>query len=163
MNIAVVTEKNLKRSVAMIGNKRASGHSHGRPSLFEPRFCDEIIGFCRMGYSPSAFAGHIGVSRECLSGWARQHDDFSQAIKVAKAAWALWYEDRAREIAFGGPGCARMITFALRNAAPEDYPDKQSVVHSSRNAEPIPEITPDATPQEASEIYARRCAQISSY
>src|SRR4051794_40772155 len=79
----------------------ASGVAHpamavGRPTKYDRRYCDDIVAFCRHGYSITAFAGHIGVARSTIQEWAGAHEEFSAAVKAAKAAAALWWERRGR-------------------------------------------------------------------
>ena len=49
------------------------------------------------------------------------------AVKAAKAAAALWWEERGRSVAErgGGHGAATMVIFNLKNMAPDDYSDKR--------------------------------------
>lgn len=58
----------------------------GRPSKYDPKYCDEMIEFMAKGYTYTSFAGHIRVSRETLDAWAREHDEFSDAKRIAQAA-----------------------------------------------------------------------------
>ena len=99
----------------------------GRPSKFNPRYCHDIVAFCRHGYSITAFAGRIGVARSTIQEWAGAHEEFSAAVKAAKAAAALWWEERGRTVAErgGGHGAATMVIFNLKNMAPDDYADKR--------------------------------------
>lgn len=111
----------------------------GRPSKYDPAFCDQMIAFCRQGYSLTAFAGSIGVSRETISEWDRVHPEFSVATKIAKAAAALKWEERAGKVGErgGGPGTAQMIVFALKNMAAADFRDKIENTHSGPDGGPI--------------------------
>lgn len=99
----------------------------GRPSPYDPAFCDQVVEFCAEGYSLTGFAGKIGVCRDTISEWADKHPEFSVAVKQAKAVRAIWWEDRARQVATeGGPGGqSTMVIFGLKNHAPDDYRDKQ--------------------------------------
>ena len=104
----------------------------GRPSKYEPRYCDEVVEFCREGYSITAFAGEIGVARDTLTDWGARYPEFLAALKRAKSACARWWEERGRSIGEGGggPGSATLVTFQLRNQAPDDFQDRRQVEHS---------------------------------
>ena len=54
-------------------------------------------------------------------------EEFSAAVKAAKAAAALWWEERGRTVAErgGGHGAATMVIFNLKNMAPDDYADRR--------------------------------------
>lgn len=98
----------------------------GRPTLYRPEYCDELVAFCRQGFSITGFAGEIGVCRETISEWASVHPEFSVAVKRAKAAATRSYEGDALRVRSkgGGPGTATLIIFGLKNMAPDDYSDR---------------------------------------
>lgn len=58
----------------------------GRPTKYDPIYCDQMIEFMSKGYSYTAFAGHIGVNVDTLQEWSRNHRDFSVAKSIAEAA-----------------------------------------------------------------------------
>ena len=111
----------------------------GRPSLYRPEYCDQIIEVMKTGLSVAGFAGTIGVSRRAISQWAEVHPAFMQALACAKAVCALHWERlalRAGENAREG-GNPAMIMFALRNMAPADWMDKATVALTGDGSGPI--------------------------
>lgn len=104
----------------------------GRPSKYDPTFCDQVIAYCSEGKSLTAFAASITVARATLLNWARQHSEFAEAIDIAKAAACSWWEERGRKVADGdgGPGAASMVQFALKNFGAEDFSDRRQVEYS---------------------------------
>src|SRR4051812_14268864 len=100
----------------------------GRPSKYEPRFCDELIEVMGKGFSLTAFAGEISVSRATINNWMADHPEFLEATRVgqAKRTKALETTLLAGET---GPKVTGHI-FALKNADPEGWKDKQEVEHS---------------------------------
>lgn len=100
-----------------------------RPSKYDPAFCDEAFEFLKQGYSATAFAGHIGVSRQTLYNWADERPEFFDALKSGQAAGVHWWEDRLRDIAEGKDGNATAAIFALKNRGADDWRDKQEVAH----------------------------------
>jgi DNA-binding XRE family transcriptional regulator len=94
----------------------------GRPSKYDPAFCEEAIAFMRKGYSQTAFAGHLGISRDTLYEWASKHPAFSYAINIAKAGRVLSLETDLLGAETGPMVTSRI--FALKNAAPDDWRDK---------------------------------------
>lgn len=113
--------------------------SLGRPSKYRDEYAEEVVAFCADGYSLTAFAGSIDVARSTINEWIEQHPAFSEAVSRAKNKRALWWEDRARNVAMeGGPGGqATMVIFGLKNHAPEDFSDKQVHEHGGPNGGPI--------------------------
>jgi hypothetical protein len=54
----------------------------GRPSKYDPKFCDMLIEHMAKGYSFESFAGDIGVNRDTLYEWTSVHSNFSDAKKT---------------------------------------------------------------------------------
>lgn len=68
----------------------------GRPTKYDPKYCEMIIDFMSTGQSLIAFADEIGVVDSTLYGWAEKHPDFMRAKKRALHACQRWWEDQAR-------------------------------------------------------------------
>ena len=99
----------------------------GRPSSYDPAYCEEMVEYCRDGKSITGFAGKIGVSRDCLTKWGQQYPEFLLAIKAAKSAATYGVEiDAARQRKENG-GSASVTIFQLKNFAPDDYRDTQVI------------------------------------
>ena len=99
----------------------------GRPSKYDPAFCEDIVAYCQDGSSISSFAASISVSRSSITEWATEHKEFSLAVKSAKTAVAAWYDKVARKVAQDGGGNATLCIFGLKNFDEEDFRDKQDV------------------------------------
>lgn len=102
----------------------------GRPSKYDPSYCDGIVEHCRTGASLTSYAAEIEVCRDTLTEWASVHDEFSLAVKRAKAVCAAWWERTARKNATDGGGNATLCIFGLKNMGPEDWRDKVETEHS---------------------------------
>ena len=101
----------------------------GRPTKYDPAFCEQAIDFLAQGYSVTAFAGSIRVARSTVYLWAEEHPEFSDALNIGQATSALWWEDRLRHTAATGEGNAASSIFALKNRAQEDWRDKHEHEH----------------------------------
>lgn len=101
----------------------------GRPSKYDPNFCEELIIAAKQGFSLTGFAGIIGVSRSTIQQWEVDYPEFSVAVSIAKSVLAHSWEKRGINIADGngGPGAAGMVQFALRNLASDDWKEKQEI------------------------------------
>ena len=97
-------------------------HAGGRPSKYDEAFCDQIVEEMGKGYSLTAFAGCIGVHRETLLNWGKEHPEFFDAIKRAKAA-RVFNLETGLLTAKDGPTVTSRI-FALKNADPEEWREK---------------------------------------
>lgn len=100
----------------------------GRPSKYEPRYCDELIADGEQGYSLTAFAGKIGVARSTINEWMGEHPEFSEAVKRHQAARTRFLETGLLTFDVGARITSRI--FALKNADPDGWKDKQEVEHS---------------------------------
>lgn len=98
----------------------------GRPSKYDPKFCDAVVKHCATGASLTSFAASIDVCRDTISEWCDKHEEFSAAVKRAKAKCAAWWEQNARN---GATGASKDVNptlciFGLKNMAADDWRDK---------------------------------------
>src|SRR5689334_12371072 len=107
----------------------------GRPSKYSEAYCNEVISYCSQGYSLTAFAGSIGVSRDSLYEWADKHEAFSDALKIAQTKSAIYWEDRLRNSTSSAETTAAI--FALKNRVAKDWRDKVDHEHAGANGGPI--------------------------
>lgn len=103
-----------------------------RPSKYDPAYCDAVIAHCAEGASLTSFAAEIEVARSTINEWMEHQPEFSEAVKIAKAKCAAWWEKNARVAAIGGnkDANATLCIFGLKNMAAEDWREKQEVQHS---------------------------------
>lgn len=104
----------------------------GRPSVYEERFCDEVEAFMGQGYSLTAFAGSIDVSRATIDNWMKAHPEFLEAVSRSKAKRLMHWEGQALKVSEkgGGPGTATVIVFGLKNMGGDEWSDASKVEHS---------------------------------
>lgn len=100
----------------------------GRPSKYLSTYADEVIAFMSQGYSITAFAGEIGVSRETLYAWEREFPEFSDALKRARPKRVLALE---RQL-LGAKDKMQLTSaiFALKNADPNEWREKVEVAQT---------------------------------
>jgi len=110
----------------------------GRPSKYDPAFIDEVLPFMSQGYSTTALAGHLGVSRSTLYDWIDAHPEFRDAVKAGAAASAIWWEDCLRDNAQKGEGNATSAIFGLKNRASDDWRDRKDVDLTSSDGSMTP-------------------------
>ena len=63
----------------------AKRRGRGRPSDYDPAFCDQLVKFAETGLGVSAFAGKIGVARSTVHLWAKRYPEFREAMAIAAA------------------------------------------------------------------------------
>lgn len=60
---------------------------------YKSTYCDRLVKFMARGRSYTAFAAHIGVTRETLYYWQEIYPDFAAATKLAFAKCQAWWEE----------------------------------------------------------------------
>lgn len=133
-----MTEKSAEPAPAEIA--AATPHPGGRPSKYDPAYCDQVIECLEQGASLTSFAAAIGVARSTINEWMKAHPEFSDACARAKAKCAAWWEDRGRSIALtgGGPGAATMAKFGMINMGSEDWKESSHLDHTSSDGSMSP-------------------------
>lgn len=96
-----------------------------RPTKYDPSYCDQVIETMKLGLSLTAFAGKILVARSSINEWMEHHPEFSEAVRVGKAARTAALEESMLSAESGPAVTARM--FALKNADPDEWRDKSEV------------------------------------
>ncbi len=112
----------------------------GRPTLYDPAYCEAVVAHMATGASLTSFAAEIDVARDTISEWANVHPEFSVAVKRGKAKCASWWEARGRSIAEkgGGPGAGTLVMFGLKNMGADDWSDASQVDHRSTDGSMTP-------------------------
>jgi len=108
----------------------------GRPSKYDPVYCQKVIEAGEQGLSLTAFAGMIGVCKATIDTWRAEHPEFLGACKVHQAARTLFLERGMLGEAVTGPYVNARV-FALKNAAPDEWRDKIVNEHSGPDGAPI--------------------------
>lgn len=101
----------------------------GRPTDFKPAMGEEILSLMAGGLSLAASAAELGIHRQRVYEWMERHPEFADTVKLAQAKRQLFLERRLLS-ADAGPVVTSTI-FALKNAGPEDWREKQEVEHSA--------------------------------
>lgn len=114
-----------------------------RPMIYRPEFCEAVIQHMREGASLTSFAASVGVARSTINFWIGEHPDFADAVGVAKAACAAWWEGVARQNAVTGAGNATLTVFGLCNMGRDDWRQRQEIDHSSSDGTMSPGRTLD--------------------
>lgn len=109
----------------------------GRPTDYDPAYCEVADTFLADGYSLAALAGHIGVARSTIYKWVDEHSEFSDAVKTGQAKAALWWEKVNRNFAMTGEGNATAIVFGLKNRASDEWRDMKQTELTGANGGPI--------------------------
>ncbi len=72
--------------------------SAGRPSLYDPAFCEKVIELGKKGASVLEMAVDLGVCRATLeANWPADHPEFLEALTRARECSQAWWEKAGRE------------------------------------------------------------------
>lgn len=65
----------------------------GRPSLYDAKYCEEVIALGKIGKSTEAIGAILGVGTKTLYNWRDQNPEFLHALELAKEFELQWWED----------------------------------------------------------------------
>ena len=68
----------------------------GRPSLYDPSYCDKVVELGRLGKSVEQISSNLGVSCRVMYDWRDRYPEFLRALEEAKEAEQTWWEDQAQ-------------------------------------------------------------------
>lgn len=102
----------------------------GRPTTYDPKYCQAVIEHMSEGASLTSFAASIMCSRSTINEWMAANPEFSESVKIGKALCAQWWENVSRTNAREGGGNATLCIFGLKNMAPDEWREKQEIEHS---------------------------------
>ena len=68
----------------------------GRPTLFDPSYCDKVVELGALGKSLEQISSNFGVSCRVLYDWRDKYPEFLRALEQAKEAEQTWWEDQAQ-------------------------------------------------------------------
>ena len=106
----------------------------GRPTSYDPRFCDLVIELGKEGASKAEMAAECGVSRPTFDAWCEAHEEFLYSVKEAFSFSQAWWEKKGRVATFGGVDGfnATSFIFNMKNRFPNDWREKteQAVTHT---------------------------------
>ena len=67
----------------------------GRPTLYKPEYCEEVIALGKIGKSVEQIASRLGFSLRTMYQWRDDHEEFLHALEEAKQHELAWWEDQA--------------------------------------------------------------------
>jgi len=70
----------------------------GRPSLYDPAYCERIIELGRLGKSIEQIAAQIGVGTKTMYNWRDEFPEFLRALDMAKELELDWWENIAQNM-----------------------------------------------------------------
>ena len=68
----------------------------GRPSTYDPAYCEQVIELGKLGKSTEAIGAILGCGTATLYRWRDEHPEFREAISLAKDFELHWWEEQAQ-------------------------------------------------------------------
>lgn len=132
-------------------------HPGGRPTKYKPEICEGFENRFEEGQSILEVAVSLGVSRDTLYQWAKDHKEFSDALTRAREVSQAWWEKIGRENLFDTEEYDSETKISTKNKFNDrlwsknvscrfrnDWTDKQEIEHSGavQIIDDIPKIKP---------------------
>lgn len=113
---------------------KPEGYVFGRPTLYRPAMCQQVVLLGVEGKSRAQIARTLGVDRGTLKEWEKTHADFSRAMSIAAEFAQAWWEDKGQlgvdDKSFNG----HVFSFQMKNRFRHDYSDKFEIKHDGTAA-----------------------------
>lgn len=95
----MVTKKKVskKKVTKKKTTKTVAPKKRGRPSEYDPSFCQIAIDALEKGFSKEAVAGHLRINKDTLYQYIKKHPDFADAIKEGLELSRIFWEKKALE------------------------------------------------------------------
>jgi len=101
----------------------------GRPSLYKPEYCQELMSYMSQGKPYGAFAGTIGVHIDTLYEWEKVHPEFSEAKKIGRSMSYDYMIELAHSQMIDGKLNNTAWIFMMKNM--HGWRDKQETTHEA--------------------------------
>ncbi len=91
------TTRKKKNAIEEIGTVLTPSKTRrlaGRPSKYDPAFCEIVIECMSKGFSKEAVAGHLFVCRDTIYEWEKKHPEFFDTIKLGVELSRLFWEGK---------------------------------------------------------------------
>ncbi len=101
----------------------------GRPSEYDPAYCERVIALGKEGKSRAEIASALGHARQTIANWEADHPEFLDAMTRAKDEELAWWEAKARKgIDLGSQFNATLWSKSMGGRFPnEPYRDRTEV------------------------------------
>ena len=97
----------------------------GRPSSYEPEYCEIIIELGKLGKSIAQMASAFDVDKASIFDWAANHEEFSTALARARAHSQTWWENAAQENMADRNFNAQLWLKSVASRFRDDYTERQ--------------------------------------
>jgi hypothetical protein len=110
----------------------------GRPTGYDPSYCDRVIELGRSGMSVVEMAADIGVSRNTLeTNWPKAHPQFMEALEEARDLAQAWWERQGRENLTTGGFQSALYSRSMAARFPRDWREVKGTELTGKDGGPV--------------------------
>jgi hypothetical protein len=109
----------------------------GRPSKYDPSFCERVIELGSEGNSPEEISADIGVDRATMRNWCEAHPGFLTALTRAKELEHAWWERVGKKALFADKFQQQVWAKSMQARFREKYTEQQVTTLQGPNGGPI--------------------------
>lgn len=102
----------------------------GRPSDYDPSYCDDVVEYGKQGKSRAWIAAELGICRQTLANWEAAHPEFLDATTRARLFSQQWWEDAGQSGMTSDKFNATVWAKNMNCRFRDEWVDKQEVGHS---------------------------------
>ena len=118
-----------------------NGKFLGRPSKYDPAYCDQIVALGKEGLSRYQICSRLDIGINNMKAWEGAHEEFRASLEEARLHALAYWEDLAHDHIREAPGGVKLNTglWSRSMAArfPEQYRENSKVEVTGKNDGPI--------------------------
>lgn len=109
----------------------------GRPSSYDPAYCERVIELGNQGASVAEMAHEIGVVKQTLYDWAEAHPEFLDAFTRARLASQVWWEREGKANLKTSGYQSAMWSRSMAARFPEDWREVKGTELTGKDGGPV--------------------------
>lgn len=118
-----------------------NGKFLGRPSKYDPKYCNEIVELGKEGFSRWQICSRLDIGIGNMKAWEGAHEEFRAALEESRLHALAYWEDLAHDHIREAPGGVKLNTglWSRSMAArfPDQYRENSKVELTGKNDGPI--------------------------
>jgi hypothetical protein len=107
--------------------RKANPQPGGRPSKYDPAYCQRVVDLGKEGYSQEQISAEIDIDRATMNRWAEAHPEFRTALTRAKELEHAWWERVGQTALFADKFQATVWAKSMQARFRDKYTEKQQI------------------------------------
>jgi hypothetical protein len=109
----------------------------GRPSSYDPSYCERVIELGQDGASVVEMAHAIGVVKQTIYDWEKEHPEFLDAMTRAREASQVWWEVAGRMGLAADKFNASVWSRSMAARFPKDWREVKGTELTGKDGAPV--------------------------